>query len=276
MFSIVVALLGASFGSFAGVIITRWRAGISIVPPSFCVACKKNIKPWHNLPVLSWLWLGGKCAYCKSPFGLRLLILEILLTLCALAIYARVGFGFSFIDKFGFAFLLICIAYIDLDTFYLPLGLLLALLLWGILFSVIYYLKPVYFYPSMEPIDLLKIMVLEAKKTFSLDDRLLGALIGGLFLSLINILATLIFRRTGRIKNNQWAMGWGDPLLLMAIGLFVGLSHLVLVIFVASFLGSIVGIVHKLSAPMRAPEEVAAGALPYGPFLAIAAIYSYL
>src|SRR6185437_13840120 len=139
-------------------------------------------------------------------------------------------------------------------------------------FSIIYYFKPVLFYSPMEPVALLKIMVIGAKKTFSLGDRLWGALIGGLFLSFINILATLIFRRTGRIENNQWAMGWGDPLLLMAVGLFAGLSHLVLVIFVASFLGSIVGIVHKLTAPMRAPEDVAAGALPYGPFLAIAAI----
>lgn len=278
LFTFIVAGLGACFGSFAALIIYRLPQGISIVSPSsYCGSCKKGIKPWHNIPIFSWLMLRGKCAYCQRPFGQRTLVLEIVFMLCALVIYRQVGFGISFVEKFGFAFLLICLAYIDLDTYYLPLSLLLALLCWGVIFTVIYSIDPYLYRLPSEPAALLKLMVFGKKAAFSLSDRLGGAALGLAFLSLINAIATLIFRRIGRLKAEQWAMGWGDPLLLMGIGLFVGQSHLLLVIFLASLLGSVVGIVLRIFSNVKnLPEDIAAGALPYGPFLAIAGIYTYL
>lgn len=275
---ILVAALGASFGSFAGLIIYRWPLGISIVMPgSFCKDCKKKLKPWQNIPVLSWLFLRGKCGFCQVFFGLRPLVLELLLMLCALAIYGQVGFSLGLIDKFGFAFLLICLAYIDLDTFYLPSGLLIALIGWGACFSLIYYLVPSLFTPPLKPLSFFSFMVFNDVRIFSLSDRLWGGIVGFGSFSLINLLGTVILRRTKRLGPEQWAMGFGDSLLLMAIGLVVGLSHLVLVIFLASFLGSMAGILMRCRENARGlPSDLAPGAMPYGPFLAIAGIYAYL
>jgi len=277
MQGLLVALLGASFGSFAGVIIYRWPLGLSLVPGSFCASCKKNIRPWHNIPIISWLKLGGRCAYCQAPFGLRPLVLEVIFLMCAIALYMKVGLSLTLIDKFGFVFLLICLAYIDLDTFFLPLSLIISLFLWSALFCVIYYYAPQLFIAPAKPIALLEPMIIKKIQGFSLSDRLFGAIFGLLGFSLVNVVASAIFRRSGRISKGAWAMGWGDPLLLMAIGLAVGLSHLVLVIFIASFLGSVVGIVMRLwKKDSQVAEGIAPFAIPYGPFLAIAGIYVYL
>jgi leader peptidase (prepilin peptidase)/N-methyltransferase len=281
-FPITMALsmtfLGACFGSFAGVIIYRIPEGLSIVlPQSFCSSCKLRLKPWHNIPIFSWLFLRGRCAYCQESLGIRHLIVEVLFALCLLALYIQAGLSLTLIEKFGFCFLLISLAYIDLDTYYLPLNLLFILCLWGLFFSFIYYFYPESFRPSSEPFSFLRNMVLKPFGAFSLSDRLYGALAGLLSFSLINVAASLFLRRSNRLSKEQWAMGWGDPLLLMAIGLFVGLSHLLVVIFVASFLGSVVGIVLKLSGRVAATShEIAHDAVPFGPFLAIAAIYVYV
>lgn len=278
LMGIMVAFLGACLGSFAGVIIYRWPLGKSIVTPrSFCGACEKTLKPWHNIPLISWLYLGGRCAYCHARFGLRLLVLELFFFMCAFALYQKTGLSITTLDKFGFCFLLICLAYIDLDTFYLPLSLLGALVVWGTLFSVVYYFYPSLYRAPSSPLSLLSSLLLTKQQAFSLSDRLWGALAGLGFFSLINALGSLILRRARRIGAHQWAMGWGDPVLLMAIGLSVGLSRLLLVIFIASFLGSLVGIALRLfdKMPLKV-EGVTEGGVPYGPFLAIAAIYVYL
>lgn len=275
---ILVAFLGACFGSFAGAIIYRWPLGISIVKPqSFCNACKKNLKPWHNLPIVSWLILRGRCAYCRTPIGLRPLVLELFFLMCAYALYLKTGLSITLLDRFGFCFLLICLAYIDIDTFYLPLSLLGALIAWGGLFTLIYYWKPSLYIAPSPPFSLFSLLVFGKGSAFSLSDRLWGAALGLSFFSLVNLVASFILRRLGRLSAQQWAMGWGDPLLLMAIGLSVGLGRLLLVIFIASFLGSVAGIIMRIFDKTASPVEgVTEGGIPYGPFLAIAGIYVYL
>lgn len=274
----LMAVLGACLGSFAAVVIFRMPRGQSIITPrSYCPACTKQLKVWHNIPVLSWLILRGKCAYCRSSIGLRNLVIELIFSLCLLALYIKFGFGMALTERFIFVFLLVCLAYVDLDTFTLPYSLLFWLVILGMVSSVIYFVNPsLYLGPSQE-ISLLKLMVFRQSFVFSLSDRLWGAAIGLLLLSSINLLATFFLRRSGRLTKDQWAMGWGDPLLAMAIGIFVGLSHLVLVIFLASALGSVCGLAcHFLTSKQPVDADLPTGALPYGPFLAIAAIYVYL
>ena len=100
VYYVFVGLLGACFGSFAGVIISRWPQGLSIITPrSFCHSCKKPLKPWHNLPILSWIVLRGKCAFCAHPYGMRNLVLEILFGLAFIAIYAKYGVSFIALEK---------------------------------------------------------------------------------------------------------------------------------------------------------------------------------
>lgn len=275
---IFVALLGACMGSFAALIIYRWPRDMSIISPgSFCQACQKKIKPWHNIPIISWLLLRGRCSYCRTFYGLRVLIIEVIFMTALLAIYLKFGLSFVSLEKFGMVFLLVCLAYIDLDTYTLPMSMLILLILWGLLFSAFYYYYPVFYIPMGETYGLLKYLVLKIPLKI-LPDRLLGGIIGFLFFALINLGATAILRATHRLSSQQWAMGWGDPWLLAAIALFVGLSHLVLVIFLASVAGSVAGIINLLliKKPEIKDEDIAPGALPYGPFLAMAAIYVYL
>jgi len=273
----VVAVFGASMGSFAALIIYRWPRDISIVSPrSFCQACEKNIKPWHNIPIISWLLLQGRCAYCRTSYGFRPFIIELICLLAALALYVKFGLSFALLEKSFFFFLLLCLAYIDLDTYSLPISMLGVLTLWGFLFTVIYYFYPSFYVPMGEPHGFLKYLVLKIPLKI-LPDRLLGGAAGLLFFSFVNICATMILRATQRLNSQQWAMGWGDPLLLAALGLFVGLSHIVLLIFLASVAGSLAGLVNLISkTPPSDDKNIASGALPYGPFLALAAIYVYL
>lgn len=273
--SFVIGTLGACFGSFASLIIYRWPLSLSIIwPSSFCGHCQSPIRPWHNVPIFSWLYLKGRCAYCQKSFGIRPLIIELIGLLSALALYYKFGLSIALIDKAGFIFVLVLIAYIDHDTFYIPLRLIIALMLWGLIFGFIYYAAPHFYVPAKSALGPLKMLVIDNTNRALMVDRLLGALVGLLGFSLVNVAATMVLRKTKRLTQKQWAMGWGDPLLLMGIAFSVGLSHLLLVVFLASFLGSIIGISLRIfGAYSKESEDLALGAIPYGPFLAVAGIY---
>jgi len=275
---VFVALLGACVGSFAALIIFRWPKEISIVSPrSFCYACKKNIKLWHNIPVISSLILRARCAYCRVYFGYRLLIIELIFMLAFVALYAKFGLTLACLERAIITFLLIAIAYIDLDTFYLPLSMLAALALWALFFTGLYFYFPDSYIQPANSVRFLKFLILNLSLGL-ISDRLLGGFFGMVFFSLLNIIATYLLRKNHKLTTQQWAMGWGDPLLLMSIGFFVGLSNLVLVIFLASSLGALTSILNsRVQNKLESLDsDIAPTALPYGPFLAIAALYVYL
>jgi leader peptidase (prepilin peptidase) / N-methyltransferase len=274
----LVALFGACLGSFAAVVIFRLQDGVSIVTPrSYCAHCQRQLKVWHNIPIFSWLILRGKCFFCHKPIGLRPLIIELIFSLAMVGLYAKYGFSLALTERVAFFFILVCLSYIDLDSFSLPLGLLWALLLVGLLSTAVYTLYPSAYVAISKPASLLEIMVFKHHSGFSLSDRLWGAVCGFSLLALINVAATLVFRKTKRLTDTQWAMGWGDPLLVFGIGLYIGFSYLVVLLFLASVSGSVVGILLRFcqKAPVNA-EDIAQDAIPYGPFLAMAAIYIYV
>lgn len=272
------AMYGACLGSFAGVVIFRLQKGESIVfPKSHCEHCQKPLMIWHNIPLFSWLLLRGRCYFCQTAIGLRPFILELIFAVAMVALYAHFGLSFAFIERLLFFFLLVCLSYIDIDSFSLPLSLLMALVMVGLAATFVYAINPDFYVPPRPSFSLLKFMVFKQTPYFSLWDRLWGALAGFLVLFIINLGVTALLRITKRLAKNQWAMGFGDPLLVMAIGLFIGASHLVLLLFLASFVGSLVGIMtrffkHSSSLDQDIPE----GALPFGPFLALAGMYIYL
>lgn len=122
---------GAVWGSFANVMIYRWPREISVVsPPSHCPKCDKPVRWYDNVPVLGWLWLRGKCRDCKNPISSRYPFVE--------ALYAVAGFMVAerlllnephlaisaalalFFVRFAFAFGLLTIAFIDMETFLIP------------------------------------------------------------------------------------------------------------------------------------------------------------
>lgn len=90
---VFAAIIGASFGSFANVLIYRTPLGISIIKPgSFCFACKNKIKPIHNIPILSFILLKGKCAYCGKKISFLYPIVEFLSALLFVAVFLKNGF----------------------------------------------------------------------------------------------------------------------------------------------------------------------------------------
>lgn len=194
-----------------------------------------------------------------------------------LALYLKFGLGIAFVERVIFVFFLICLLYIDLDTFSLPLCLLFALLLLGFITSMIYAMRPDSYVAPSQAHFFLEILIFKYDTIFSFRNRLWGVFWGFSVLALLNLFATMCLRKFGRLEKNQWAMGWGDPILAMAIGAFVGGSHIMLVLFLASALGSLLGIANRFFGSNEENlTDIAEGALPYGPFLALAAMYAYL
>ncbi|MFK7894273.1 MAG: A24 family peptidase [Myxococcota bacterium] len=114
-------VFGLLVGSFLNVVIYRVPAGLSVVlPPSHCPSCEMLIKPWDNLPVLSYLWLRGKCRGCAEPISLRYPAIELLTGLIFAAVAWRFGDSLWTLLYAFFAAALICAAMIDFDHQIIP------------------------------------------------------------------------------------------------------------------------------------------------------------
>lgn len=271
-----IILLGAIFGSFAAAIIHRAPLGISIIwPRSKCNNCNQILKPRHLIPIISWLLLKGKCSFCKKYIGSRELFIEFLFIILSIAIFLKYHISFIALEKFIFCFLLICIAYIDLDYFFIPTWLITIFSFFALFILFYYFYNPQEWIPLNSNCYFLPTIL--QNKNFCIIDHLMASIFGGGFFSIINITFTYLLRKTGRLTKQQWAMGWGDPWLIAILGLFLGAKALFLTIFIASFLGSLCGIIQKLYPKnYKLGEDIATNALPYGPFLAVAAIFVYL
>ena len=260
-FAIFAALvLGLAVGSFLNVVIHRlpkmmerqWRAECAqlddngsaaveqaaaepynlLVPRSRCPSCAQPITALQNIPVVSWLVLGGKCAGCKTRISPRYPFVELLSG--ALAGYAAWRFGFTLagVSALLFVFAMIALTFIDLDTFYLPDDITLPLLWAGLLFNL-------------------------ANAHPDLTSAVIGAACGYLVLWLVFWLFKLVTGKEG--------MGYGDFKLLAAIGAWLGWQMLPLVILLSSLVGALIGIGLIIFA--RHGRETP---IPFGPYLAIA------
>ncbi len=131
--TVLAGVLGALFGSFLNVVVYRLPAGLSVVRPgSRCGACGTPIAPWNNIPVLSWALLRGKAACCRAPFSVRYPLVEAATAAIAVALWLRLANPAAgeppqppealaaWALGFTFACVLLCIALIDLDTLRIP------------------------------------------------------------------------------------------------------------------------------------------------------------
>jgi leader peptidase (prepilin peptidase)/N-methyltransferase len=255
-------LFGACWGSFTNVVIARVPEGLSVVRPrSRCPKCGTQIAGYDNIPVLSWILLRGKCRACRAPISPRYPFIEFLVGLIAMALVARFGWNLHALELFTFATILVAIAFIDLDTWTVPDPTWIALIVSGIGFGV------------AGP-------ALGVTTWDSLWERLIGGVGAGLAFSLLIVVFTGVLRRVGRIGPDDWAMGWGDPLILVGIGCYLGWRLLPLVVFLASVQGSVVGIVLFVAGGLKGDKPVSEtddwvppkAAVPFGPFLALGAI----
>ncbi len=229
-----VGALGAVVGSFLNVVICRLPRGQSLVRPgSRCPHCGAGVRPQHNVPVLGYLWLRGRCRDCRAPISARYPAVEALMALLAAGAWLRFGptaaFGAHFLLFAG----LLAVTFIDFDHRIIPDSLSLGGVAVGFAVS---FATPLGWQGS-----------------------LLGAAVGGGSLLAVALGYYAVTRREG--------MGLGDVKLLAAIGAFLGWPAVLFTIFASSVVGALVGL--GLAALGGGGLKLE---LPFGPFLALGAV----
>jgi leader peptidase (prepilin peptidase)/N-methyltransferase len=226
--------LGLCFGSFLNVCIYRLPLGKSVVTPrSACPHCGDMIPLYHNLPVISWMVLGGKCRACKQPISPRYLVIEILTALLFLGCYAYFGLTLAALKCVVLGYLLLGLIFTDAETKLLPDAMTLPGIILGIAFSLLVPVNDLAsrIVPGLVPAAMRGEI---SWRLWSLSDSLLGAVVGASFL----YGAAAIYLRARGVEG----MGFGDVKLMALIGAFLGTRLTVLTIFAASLAGSFFGL----------------------------------
>lgn len=202
------------------------------LPLSHCPHCKKRLKPWHNIPIISYLVLGGKCAYCKGIISIRYPIVELLC--CITSVYVAWRFGVSW-QTFGaliFTWILIPLTFIDLEYHILPDQLTYLLIWTGLLLN----LMLVFTDPQ-------------------------GAVMGAVAGYIVFAFTQWLFK----LATGKMGMGQGDYKFLAGLGAYLGWQQLPIIILLASLIGIIFGVTH-----MTIKRHFKSVPMPFGPYLAIA------
>ena len=224
-------LLGIVIGSFLNVCITRIPEGVSIVSPgSRCPRCLTPIKPYDNVPILGWLWLGGKCRCCKLPISPMYPLIELLTGLLFVGCFLRFGLTAEAGKWILFSCLIVVLAITDVRVRLLP-----DLVTWpgfalGMILSFFInvndgsaYVLGVRFFHRRLPDTAVSVL-----------DAALGAAFGSMFLWGVATLYRAVRGREG--------MGLGDVKMMALIGSFIGLRGTFLTVLLGTLLGSIIGI----------------------------------
>jgi leader peptidase (prepilin peptidase)/N-methyltransferase len=231
---IFVVLFGLAWGSFLNVVIYRLPLGLNLAhPPSACPACGTPIKPWDNIPVLSYVVLRGKCRKCGKGISIRYVLVEMLTPALLVVLHRQYGLTPHFFAAALFTSALIALAFIDFDHKILPDKITFPIAGLGFAYS--------FFRPDLTPLQ-----------------ALLGAAAGGGVLLLLYGGYYLVRKKEG--------LGLGDVTMMVMAGVFLGWGKALLTIILASFAGALVGL-----AVMAARKKDLQFALPFGSFLAPAA-----
>ncbi len=255
-FALCALLIGLLIGSFLNVVVYRlplmmqrdWQAQAReilelpelpdaplfnlILPNSRCPHCGHEIRPWENIPLISYLFLRGKCSSCKAPISLRYPLVELACGLLSAYVAWHFGFGWQTAGMLLLTWGLLAMSLIDADHQLLPDALVLPLLWLGLIAN--------YF-----------------GLFTSLEAALWGAIGGYLSLWSVYWLFKLVTGKEG--------MGYGDFKLLAALGAWLGWQSLPMILLLSSLVGAAVGI--SLVLLRRHAREVP---LPFGPYLAAA------
>ena len=250
-----VLILGLIIGSFLNVVIFRtpkmleqeWKSQCCELleiegkgepkvtlstPNSTCPKCDHEIKPWENIPVISYLFLRGKCASCKTSISLRYPIIELVTGVLSVAVICVLGANWAGLTALLLTWVLIALTMIDFDTQLLPDNMTLPLIWLGLIVNA---------YGVFVP----------------LETALWGAVAGYLSLWSVYHLFKLITGKEG--------MGFGDFKLLAALGAWMGWQLLPVIILLSSLVGAVVGI--TLIVTMGKDKNIP---IPFGPYLAAA------
>jgi leader peptidase (prepilin peptidase)/N-methyltransferase len=229
---VAAGLLGLIVGSYLNVVIHRLPEGISTVtPPSACPACGARIRAFDNLPVVSWILLGGRCRACRAPISLRYPLVEATTGLAFAGAVARFGATGRAAAAALLAALLVALAFIDLDHFLLP--------------------------------DKLTLPGIAA----GLAAQLLvpgGSLVRGVVGALVGAGLLLVVAGLWELVRGSEGMGLGDVKMIAMLGAFLGVAGVLVTLVVGTLGGAVAGL--ALVASRRGDF---AARLPFGVFLAI-------
>jgi leader peptidase (prepilin peptidase)/N-methyltransferase len=257
---LVCLLFGLVIGSFLNVCIARIPLEESIVlPGSHCPKCQKPIAAYDNIPVLSYLILGGRCRGCKASISARYPGVELLTGVVSVLLFFKFGLSVEWGIYLAFSAALITLAFIDLDHRILPFVITINGIWIGIAVNVVL-ARPSSFISSL--LNYFGYAVLQPR-WIALLASLAGAIVCAGFLWLV---AEVVSRVLG-----VEAMGFGDVVIMGMIGAFLGMPLTLLTILFASVLGSIVGGVLMLFGGKGRRYE-----WPFGTFLAFAGIAALL
>ena len=255
--SITLLALGLVVGSFLNVVIYRlpkimeaeWRRDSAEIlgqpepeeeplslafPGSQCPACGTDIKPWHNVPVVSYLALRGQCSHCSASISLRYPMVEAMTAVVWIACGMTFGVSYGLMGAMILTAVLICLTAIDLDTQLLPDSLTLPLIWIGLLLNL--------------------------NGTYTtIESSVLGAVAG--YLSLWSVYWGF------KLLTGKEGMGYGDFKLLAALGAWFGITAIPTLILASSLVGAVVGILLIVTGKQGRDTP-----MPFGPFLAGAAL----
>ena len=244
LFAFGAFALGAIIGSFLNVVIHRYPREESIVfPASHCPRCNTIIKPWDNVPILAWLWLGGRCRACREPISPRYPVVELANALFYLAVFQRTGPTLGFVLVAAIVSMLIVLIYIDLDIQILPDVIDLPGVAIGLLIGALHLGGS---YPDLQ-------------LSATLFESLTGAALGAGVLLAIGMTYKLVRKIEG--------MGLGDVKMMAMLGAVVGWEPLFPLLLLASILGAIAGVIVAANNPRGLQV-----AIPFGVFLGISAL----
>ncbi len=252
---LLAALVGLMVGSFLNVVIYRlpvmlkkqWRIECLsflehppepqddkpfnlALPASHCPHCQSAIRPWQNIPVLSFVLLKGQCRHCQAKISLRYPLIEALTGLLTVVVVWRLGVSIETLPALLLTWVLVALSGIDLDHQLLPDNLTLPMLWLGL-----------------------------ALNSFAIFTDLSSAVIGAISGYLVLWLVFQIFK----LLTGKEGMGYGDFKLLAMLGAWLGWQHLPLIILLSSLLGTVIGV--GLILLKRQDKSIP---IPFGPYLA--------
>lgn len=207
--SILVLITGCLTGSFLNVVIYRLPREKSLVlPGSKCPGCDNPIAFYDNIPVVSWLLLGGKCRNCKEKISIRYPLVELVTGILFLMVYNSFDIGYNWIFLSYFVSLMVVITWIDIDFMLILHSITYPSIVIGFVYSYI---------------------------NNTLPQSILGSIIGGVLFYLIAKISLLVMKKEG--------MGMGDVTFVALLGAWLGLTNLMGSLFISFLLGSLIGIV---------------------------------
>lgn len=261
---IFIFILGACIGSFLNVVIYRVPNELSLLPTSKCPKCDKRIKFYHNIPILGWLMLGGKCSDCKEPIAWRYPAVEMLTAMVFVLTAWVIGWTVFLPVALVFVSAMIALMFIDAEHMILPNVIIYPLLLFALVVRFIFpsvFQDFVFSDMTHRPINGL---AGQPEWIVSLVGAVFGAVIGGGSLWLVGE----IWKRLRGVD----AMGLGDVKMMFAVGALLGWRLTILTIFLGAFAGALIGIVLVL----RQKDKDFQMQLPFGIFLGIGSIVALL